>query len=91
VGYIDVEPWTGEDAMAAARLQAEWERTSVSSARSGVGLLDVLTAGQAQNRGWTLVVAQPVYGFGAGEVVLWSNPEGPIDLRERMNQLIRTR
>jgi hypothetical protein len=77
--------------MAAARLQAEWERTSLASAKSGVTLLDVLAAGQALNRGWTLVVAQPLYAFGAGEVMLWADPAGPVDLRQRMRALTRTR
>jgi predicted nucleic acid-binding protein len=90
VGYVEVEPWTGEDAMSAARLRLEWERSSYASRGSRVGLLDVLAAGQAQNRGWALVVDRPDAWTG-GAMILWGDPAGPVDLRNPARKFVTGR
>lgn len=47
-----VEPWTSEDAITAATLRADLRRRGET-----IGLADSLIAGQALNRGWTLVTS----------------------------------
>lgn len=47
-----VEPWTSEDAIAAAELRADLKRRGET-----IGLADSFIAGQALNRGWTLVTS----------------------------------
>ncbi len=47
-----IEDWTAEDAYAAARVRAQLHRAGKS-----IGSYDTLIAGQALNRGWTVVTA----------------------------------
>lgn len=47
-----LEPWTPEDAVAAAGLRADLRRRGET-----IGLADAFIAGQALNRGWTLVTS----------------------------------
>ena len=49
---IEIEDWTAEDARVAARLRAD-----LAVKGKGIGSLDTLIAGQALNRGWTMVTA----------------------------------
>lgn len=73
VSAIEVEPWTAEDALAAARVRVELEREG-----KGIGAFDTLIAGQAFNRGWTVVTAN-VWEFlrvKGLRLLDWSNPEG---------------
>ena len=49
---LSVVDWTREDAMVAAELRADLRRRSLP-----IGGFDMLIAGQALNRGWTLVTA----------------------------------
>ncbi len=73
VAAIETESWTAEDALAAARVRMELEREG-----RGIGAFDTLIAGQAFNRGWTVVTANVseflrVKGL---RLVDWSKPEG---------------
>ncbi len=52
LGNHVIADWTEGDAYAAARLRAQLHRTGNS-----IGSYDTLIAGQAMNRGWTLVTA----------------------------------
>ena len=49
---MEIEDWTADDAMVAARLRAR-----LMANGQGIGSLDTLIAGQALNRGWTVVTA----------------------------------
>ncbi len=49
---LSVVDWTREDAMVAAELRADLRRRGLP-----IGGFDMLIAGQALNRGWTLVTA----------------------------------
>ena len=49
---VEVEPWLPEDAVAAAKIATDLERRG-----QRIGVLDTLIAGQAPNRGWTVVTA----------------------------------
>ena len=49
---VEVEPWLPEDAVAAAKIATDLERRG-----QRIGVLDTLIAGQALNRGWTVVTA----------------------------------
>ena len=49
---VEVEPWSPEDAVAAAKIATNLERQG-----QRIGVLDTLIAGQALNRGWTVVTA----------------------------------
>ncbi|HEX2559934.1 hypothetical protein [Phenylobacterium sp.] len=80
VAHVPVEPWTGEDAITSARLQVEWRRTVLEKTRPGVTLPDLLTAGQALNRGWTLVVDAMPHVVAGVPAILWGDPAGPVDL-----------
>lgn len=73
VSAIDVESWTAEDAMAAARVRMELERDGM-----GIGAFDTLIAGQALGRGWTVVTAHvSEFVRVAGLRLLdWSDPGG---------------
>ena len=69
-----VEPWTAEDAIAAARVRADLRQTGMP-----IGAVDSLIAGQALNRGWNVVTSNikdfiRVPGL---TVVDWSDPAGP--------------
>lgn len=93
VAYIPVEPWTGEDALVAARLQVEWRRTVMTKVRPDIGLPDLLTAGQALNRGWPVAVDRTRHVISGVPTLLWSDPSGPIDLTTRpdLKDLARAR
>ena len=52
LGELEVEPWTIDDGYATARL-----RFALRRAGRTVGAADALIAGQALNRGWTVVSA----------------------------------
>ncbi len=52
LGNHPIADWTEDDAYAAARLRAQLHR-----AGTPIGSYDTLIAGQALNRGWTLVTA----------------------------------
>ncbi len=68
-----VEPWTAEDAIAAARIRADQRATG-----SPVGAVDSLIAGQAMNRGWPIVTSN-IKGFIRipGLILVdWSDPAG---------------
>lgn len=92
VAHVPVEPWTGEDALTAARLQVEWRRTVLEKARPAIRLPDLLTAGQALNRDWPMVADTPADAVGGVPTLLWSDPAGPVDLtRPGFSDLARAR
>jgi tRNA(fMet)-specific endonuclease VapC len=73
-----LESWTPDDALAAARLRAELRLSGAS-----IGNLDVLIAGQALNRGWTIITANlrefiRVKGLALED---WSDAAGPVLFR----------
>ncbi|MFC3079356.1 hypothetical protein ACFODL_14755 [Phenylobacterium terrae] len=80
VAHLAVEPWTGEDALTAARLQVEWRRTVGPKARPEIRLPDLLTAGQALNRDWTMAADTLAEAIGGVPTLLWGDPDGPVDL-----------
>lgn len=72
---LTLESWTPEDGLAAARLRAELRLSGLR-----IGGFDVLIAGQALNRGWTVVTANirefiRVKGLPLED---WSDPAGPL-------------
>jgi tRNA(fMet)-specific endonuclease VapC len=81
LAYVDgaveqstVEPWTPEDAISAAGIRAE-----LSARGDRIGALDSLLAGQALNRGWTLVTNNLREFIRVDGLALldWSDPSGP--------------
>ena len=78
---MSVHDWTADDAFEAAHVRAE-----LGGGGFPIGRVDTLLAGQARNRGWTIVTANVrefarVPGL---HVVDWSNPDGPIDVNGAM-------
>ncbi len=90
-GFVEraqVEPWTAEDAIAAARVRVDLRLRGAS-----INAVDSLIAGQALNRGWPVVTSNikdfiRVPGL---EVIDWSDPAGPrrIDPEARREALLR--
>ena len=68
-----VEPWTAEDAIAAARVRADLRLTGTP-----VGAVDSLIAGQALNRGWNIVTGniKDFIRIPGLTIVDWSDPAG---------------
>lgn len=92
VAHLPVEPWTGEDALTAARLQVEWRRTVLAKTRPEVRLPDLLTAGQALNRDWPMVADTLADAIGGVPTILWGDPAGPVDFtRPGLETLARAR
>lgn len=69
-----VEPWTAEDAVAAARLRADQR-----AAGTPMGAVDSLIAGQALNRGWNIITSNVKDFIRIPDLTLvdWSDPAGP--------------
>lgn len=69
-----LESWTPDDARAAARLRADLRRSGAS-----LGSLDLLIAGQALNRGWTVITANLREFIRVKSLALedWSDAAGP--------------
>lgn len=69
-----LESWTPDDALAASRLRAELRRSG-----SSIGSLDLLIAGQALNRGWTIITANVREFIRVKGLALedWSDAAGP--------------
>lgn len=83
---LDIIDWSLEDAVEAADIRADLKRRGTP-----VGGLDVLIAGQARRRGWTVVTAN-VKDFGRVDglkLIDWSDPAGPIDVTGAMASLRR--
>lgn len=76
VSGVEVDVWTGEDAMATARLRTDLERLG-----QGIGTFDMMIAGQAVQRGWTVVTANLREFIRVPNLPLldWSDPAGPVD------------
>ena len=74
VARAQVEPWTPEDAVAAARV-----RTDLRAGGSPMAIVDTLIAGQAINRGWNVVTSniKDFIRIPGLTVVDWSDPAGP--------------
>lgn len=74
----DIPPveFTPDDALAAARVRADLER-----AGRRIGSLDLLIAGQAVARGWTLVTGNLKHFVGIGGLPLmdWTISDQPLD------------
>lgn len=71
VSRAPVEPWSPEDAVAAARIRADLRRSG-----SEIGKVDSLIAGQALNRGWRVVTdnVREFIRVDGLTVVDWSDP-----------------
>jgi tRNA(fMet)-specific endonuclease VapC len=83
---LHVAEFTAEDAIGAARVRAELE-----GAGRGIGALDMLTAGQALARGWTLVTTDlkhmlRVEGLA---VIDWTRSDRPMDRTEMLARAMR--
>ena len=76
VSQVEVDDWTGEDAMAAARLRIDLERQGLV-----IGTFDMMIAGQALNRGWTVVTGnlREFIRVPNLDILDWSDPSGPVD------------
>ena len=75
-GFVErarVEPWTAEDGIAAARVRADLRATG-----SKIGAVDSLIAGQALNRGWSVVTSniKDFIRIPDLTVIDWSDPAG---------------
>jgi tRNA(fMet)-specific endonuclease VapC len=72
----EVLPWTPDDAIEAARLRADLEKSGFR-----IGGFDVLIAGQALNAGWTLVTGniREYLRVTNLQLLFWGNPDGPLD------------
>jgi len=83
IARTQVEPWTAEDAIAAARVRAD-----VGSAGGSIDTVDSLIAGQALNRGWAVVTAHLKEFACVWDLSLvdWSDPAGAREI----NQATRT-
>ena len=73
---LEVEPWTAEDAASAGLLRSRFQPRGDT-----IGAYDMLIAGQALGRGWTVVTANVrefvrVPGL---RVVDWSDPAGAVE------------
>ena len=85
-GALASHDWSNEDATEAAAIRAE-----LSLAGMTIGVMDNLIAGQARNRGWTVITAN-VREFALIEglqIVDWSDPAGVIDVTGAMARLRR--
>jgi tRNA(fMet)-specific endonuclease VapC len=79
VAEVEVDAWTGEDAMAAARVRFDLESNG-----QGIGTYDTLIAGQAVNRGRTVVTnsLREFIRVPHLDLLDWSDPTGPRDRSE---------
>jgi tRNA(fMet)-specific endonuclease VapC len=86
LAQMDVEPWSWDDALTTGRLRAEMEGDG-----RGVSAYDTLIAGQAIARGWTVVTTdvKDFIRFKGLQLIDWSNPAGPIDVKGAMASLRR--
>jgi tRNA(fMet)-specific endonuclease VapC len=78
--------WSNDDAVESA-----WVRAELSHAGMSIGVMDNLIAGQARNRGWTVITAN-VREFARIEglqIIDWSDPAGIIDVTGAMARLRR--
>jgi tRNA(fMet)-specific endonuclease VapC len=68
-----VEAWSAEDAISTARLRADLKKDGLP-----IGAVDALIAGQALNRGWSLVTAniREFIRVDGLTVIDWSDPAG---------------
>jgi predicted nucleic acid-binding protein len=57
VAQVEVVPWTSEDALTAARLRADHERTATLQSRLDPS--QILCAAQALNNDWTMIAEGP--------------------------------
>jgi predicted nucleic acid-binding protein len=57
IARVEVIPWTSEDALTAARLRADQEKQHAG--KFGLGLAELLCAGQALNNDWAVVTETP--------------------------------
>ncbi|MGC1304991.1 MAG: PIN domain-containing protein [Caulobacteraceae bacterium] len=83
IARAHIEPSTAEDAIAAARI-----RTDLQATGAPIGAVDSLIAGQAVNRGWSLVTSnlRDFVRVADLTVIDWSDPAGPREI----NQATRT-
>jgi tRNA(fMet)-specific endonuclease VapC len=86
IAEVEVDAWTGEDAMAAARVRFDLERSG-----QGIGTCETLIAGQAVSRGRTVVTnsLREFMRVPQLELLDWSDPAGPHDRSEAWLQLMR--
>jgi len=86
VSEVEVDAWSGEDAMAAARVQFD-----LGQHGQALGTLDMMIAGQAVNRGRTVVTnnLREFIRLPHLDVLDWSDPAGPLDRSQAWLQLMR--
>ena len=83
---MEVDAWTPEDAIEAARIRAD-----LGASEKVLGTMDALLAGQALNGGWTLVTGNLRAFFRVPNLPLldWSDPAGPLDRASAWRRLIQ--
>jgi tRNA(fMet)-specific endonuclease VapC len=86
ISDFSVEPWTADDALATARLRADLE-----NAGDRIGAYDAMIAGQAINRGWTVVSGDLREFIRVPNLQLldWSDPSGPVDRATAWMKLVQ--
>lgn len=85
---LEVESWTPEDAVEAARLRADLEKAGLR-----IGAYDTLIAGQALNRGWTVVTAnQTEFMRVRGLAIIdWSDADEVLEMTGHGGGFVRQR
>lgn len=85
IAEVDIDAWTGEDAMETARVRIDLERSG-----HGIGRYDTMIAGQAVSRGRTVVTNNLREFIRVPQLDLldWSDPAGPRDRNEAWLQLM---
>ena len=81
-----VADWSAADAIEAGQIRAELKMRGTP-----IGDLDVLIAGQARNRGWTVITAnvREFARIDGLQIIDWSDPAGVIDVTGAMARLRR--
>ena len=88
VERFDVAEFTADDGIGAARVRADLERMG-----RGIGALDMLIAGQALARGWTLVTRDLKHFLRVDGLTIidWTQSDLPVDRAAILNQMGRQR
>jgi predicted nucleic acid-binding protein len=73
LAQVEVVPWTSEDALTAARLRADQDKSA--SGKFGLGFPDLMCAGQALNNDWVVIAeGRPAPPTMRGVIPTWGGP-----------------
>lgn len=86
IAEVEVDAWSGEDAMAAARVRFDLEQQGL-----GIGTYDTMIAGQAVNRDRTVITNNLREFIRVQNLKLldWSDPAGPRTRDQAWRELMR--